>query len=140
MPLQQYWDLLIKKGEIYREHKGEARRLKEENLVKACTFTPKLNSKRNKRSHSRVKTHFKHDGSNVKVSQEFTDVINVSPRIRLEEGRRMFMPIGNETPHGIPAEIPQLETPISGARKKHKFQPNENKFIQSNSKQTGDSP
>ena len=112
--------------------------MKEESIVKACTFTPKLNSKRNKRSRSRVKTYIKRDES-VKESQEFTDVITVSPRIRLEEGRRMFMPIGGETPSGT-AEVPQLETPICGARKKHKFQPDENKFIQSNSKQTGESP
>ena len=50
---------MIKKGEIYREHRGEAKRLKEENLIRSCTFTPKLNSKRNRLSRSKVKEYIK---------------------------------------------------------------------------------
>lgn len=139
LPLQQYWDLMIKKGEIYREHKGEARRLKEESIAKDCTFTPKLNRKRNQRSRSRVKAYIHRGEESVKQSAEFTDIITVSPRIRHEEDRRMFMPIARETPSNTDI-VPQLETPICGARKKHRFQPNENEFIQSNSKQNGKSP
>lgn len=51
----EYEDLLIKKGEIYKEHIGVARVLKEEDAMKGCTFKPVLNDERNRRKGSRSK-------------------------------------------------------------------------------------
>jgi hypothetical protein len=36
----EYEDLLIKKGEIYKEHIGHARQLKEQEVLRECTFRP----------------------------------------------------------------------------------------------------
>ena len=50
-----YSDLLIKKGEIYKEHIGVTRSKLEANNLKDCTFKPVLNDARNKRSGSKSK-------------------------------------------------------------------------------------
>jgi hypothetical protein len=47
--------LLIKKGEIYKEHIGQTRKMLEKNVLKDCTFRPVLNDERNRRSGSRSK-------------------------------------------------------------------------------------
>lgn len=51
----EYSDLLIKKGEIYKEHIGNTRAQIEANSLKDCTFKPVLNNARNKRSGSKSK-------------------------------------------------------------------------------------
>ena len=50
-----YSDLLIKKGEIYKEHIGATRTLMDAKSLKECTFKPVLNDARNKRSGSKSK-------------------------------------------------------------------------------------
>lgn len=50
-----YSDLLIKKGEIYKEHIGTTRAKREANSMKDCTFKPALNDARNRRSGSKSK-------------------------------------------------------------------------------------
>ena len=51
----EYSDLLIKKGEIYKEHIGATRSQIEAKSLKECTFKPVLNDARNKRSGSKSK-------------------------------------------------------------------------------------
>lgn len=50
-----YSDLLIKKGEIYKEQIGTTRAQLEANSMKDCTFKPVLNDARNRRSGSKSK-------------------------------------------------------------------------------------
>lgn len=37
------WELLIKKGELYKDHVVQARVQKEADSIRNCTFKPKLN-------------------------------------------------------------------------------------------------
>lgn len=50
-----YRDLMIKKGEIYKEHLGIARSHLEQEAMAECTFRPALNDERNKRKNSKSK-------------------------------------------------------------------------------------